>query len=118
MADPALVARLVEALMHARHQLLTLNNCSVSDAPGVEGRLPAELRKLFWHVDSDPVLDATARALAEAAAARFTGPDVLEPPEQAASASAWWSTTTSRLCAIRRAHFHRRGPPALCRIEA
>jgi hypothetical protein len=81
MADPALVARLVEALMHAQLQLLTYNGCQTTDDPDVLARLPAELKPLFWQVENGPVLAAVQAALDEAAAASFSGPETLEPPE-------------------------------------
>ncbi len=81
MADPLLVARLVEALLHARHQLLLLNRFQVTD---MLDRIPAELKDIFWEANNDAVLDVAADALEQAAAAGFIGPDVLEPPEQAA----------------------------------
>lgn len=84
MADPRLVARLVEALTHARRQLVTFSGCQATDDPDVPSRLPAELQPLFWQIENGPVLAAVEAALAEAAAAGFTGPDALEPPEKAA----------------------------------
>jgi hypothetical protein len=43
--------------------------------------VPAWLKPLFWQVENGPVLAAVQAALDEAAAASFSGPETLEPPE-------------------------------------
>ena len=81
MSDRLLVARLVEALMHAQHQLLQFNRCYVTDMPEW---IPADLKDIFWEVKNDAVLDVATDALEQAATAGFMGRKVLEPPEKAA----------------------------------
>ena len=48
MSDPRLAARLVEALMHARRQLLLINRSHVTDMPD---RIPAELGDISWEAN-------------------------------------------------------------------
>ena len=65
MADDAVpLLRLTVALLHARHKLLLLNGCIVSDSPKVEALLPADVRGLFWRVEAGEALEAADEALA------------------------------------------------------
>lgn len=77
--DRGLVARLVVALLHAKHQLLLLDGCAASKIPDVEARLPSGMHELFWRVDAGGALGAIDEALAAAEVEGFAAPAALNP---------------------------------------
>ncbi len=77
--DARLIQLLVEALLQAQYELRLVNGCAVTDAPGIEARLPAKLGKQFWRADNAASLQAIDDALVAAAAAGFPGAATVTP---------------------------------------